>query len=192
VFPASGEVVSAGLFHAQPVALAADYLKLAVAEVGSMSERRLDRLLDARVSGLPAVLAGNPGLESGYMLAQYTAAALVSENKSLCHPASVDSIPTGAGMEDHVSMAPIAGRHARRVVDNTARVVALELLCAARALEFRRPLRAGLGTERVYGAVRRVVPEPEGDRPIAPACESLARWVLSRAPERLAEEVLAS
>jgi len=192
VFPASGEVISAGLFHAQPVALAADYLKLAVAEVGSLSERRIDRLLDARVSGLPAVLAGNPGLESGYMLAQYTAAALVSENKSLCHPASVDSIPTGAGMEDHVSMAPIAGRHARRVVDNTARVVALELMCAARALEFRRPLRAGLGSERVYGAVRRVVPEPEGDRPIAPACESLARWVLSRAPERLAEEVLAS
>jgi len=190
VFAGSGEVISAGLFHAQPVALAADILKIAVAEVASLAERRIDRLLDERVSGLPAVLAGQPGLESGYMLAQYTAAALVSENKTLCHPASVDSIPTGAGMEDHVSMAPIAGRHARQVVDNAANVVALELMCAARALEFRRPLRAGLGSERLYGLVRRVVPEPEGDRPLSNACEMLARWVLSTAPVRLADEVL--
>ena len=192
VFAASDEVVSAGLFHAQPVALAADYLKIAVAEVASLCERRIDRLTDARVSGLPAVLAAEPGLESGYMLAQYTAAALVSENKTLCHPASVDSIPTGAGFEDHVSMAPIAGRHARQVVDNAAHVVALELMCASRALEFRRPLRAGLGCERLYGTVRRLVPEPEGDRPLASACEALARWVLSAAPTRLAEEVLSS
>ena len=192
VFAASDEVISAGLFHAQPVALAADYLKIAVAEVASLSERRIDRLTDARVSGLPAVLADDPGLESGYMLAQYTAAALVSENKTLCHPASVDSIPTGAGMEDHVSMAPIAGRHARRVVDNAAHVLALELMCASRALEFRRPLRAGLGSERLYGAVRRVVPAPEGDRPLSDACQTLARWVLSPAAVRLAEEVLSA
>ena len=191
VFAASDEIISAGLFHAQPVALAADYLKLAVAEVASLAERRIDRLLDARVSELPAVLAGDPGLESGYMLAQYTAAALVSENKTLCHPASVDSIPTGAGLEDHVSMAPIAGRHARQVVENAAHVVALELMCATRALEFRRPLRAGLGCERLYGTVRRLVPAPEGDRPLGNACESLARWVLSAAPVRLAEELLA-
>jgi histidine ammonia-lyase len=192
VFAESGEVISAGLFHAQPVALAADYLKIAVAEIASLSERRIDRLLDARVSGLPPVLAADPGLESGYMMAQYTAAALVSENKVLAHPASVDSIPTGSGLEDHVSMAPIAARHARDVVENAARVVALELLCACRGLEFRRPLIAGAGSERLYGAVRRMVPAPDGDRPIGESCETVARWVLSRDPERLAEEVLAS
>ena len=192
VFAASDEALSAGLFHAQPVALAADYLKIAVAEIASLAERRIDRLLDARVSGgLPAVLATHPGLESGYMLAQYVAASLVSENKTLAHPASVDSIPTGAGLEDHVSMAPIGARHARQVVENAARVVALELLCGARALEFRRPLTAGSGCERLYGAVRRIVPGPEGDRPIAGPCEELARWVLSEAPSKLADEVLA-
>jgi histidine ammonia-lyase len=188
----SGDVVSAGMFHAQPVGLAADYLKIAIAEVASLAERRIDRLTDARVSELPAVLANDPGLESGYMLAQYTAAALVSENKVLCHPASVDSIPTGAGVEDHVSMAPIAARHLRQVVDNAARVVALELLCGCRGLEFRRPLTAGQGTERVYQAVRRITPAPEGDRPLAGPCEAVARWVRSRAPVHLAEEVLAS
>lgn len=192
VFADSDEVVSAGLFHAEPVAFVADYLGIAVAEIAALSERRIDRLLDRRVSELPAVLARDPGLESGYMMAQYTAAALVSENKSLAHPASVDSIPTGAGIEDHVSMAPIAARHARAIVANAAHVVALELLCACRALEFRRPLSAGLGSERVYGAVRRLVPEPEGDRPIAGPCETLAKWVLSDAPQHLAVEVLAS
>jgi histidine ammonia-lyase len=124
------------------------------------------------------------------MMAQYTAASLVSENKVLAHPASVDSIPTGAGIEDHVSMAPIAGRHLRLVVENTGRVVALELLCACRALEFRRPLTAGQGSERLYGAVRRIAPMPEGDRPLSEPCEAVAKWVLSRAPSRLAEEVL--
>ena len=125
------------------------------------------------------------------MMTQVTAAALASENKALAHPASVDSIPTGAGWEDHVSMAPIAGRHARAVIENASRVVAMELLCACRALEFRRPLLAGSGTERLYGAVRRLVPAPEGDRPFGAACETLARWILSPAPARLAEEVLA-
>src|SRR4029453_6302682 len=101
------------------------------------SARRIDPRLDPSKSDVPAALASDPGLESGYMMAQYTAAALVSENKTLAHPATVDSIPTGAGVEDHVSMAPIAARHLRMIVDNAARVVALELLCAARALEFR-------------------------------------------------------
>ncbi|HTM58583.1 MAG TPA: histidine ammonia-lyase [Candidatus Udaeobacter sp.] len=188
VFADRGEVVSAGLFHAQPIALVADYLKIATAEIASLSERRIDRLLDARVSDLPAVLTRSAGIESGYMLAQYTAAALVSENKVLCHPASVDSIPTGAGIEDHVSMAPIAARHAGKVVENVARVVALELMCACRALEFRRPLEAGTGCERLYGMVRRRVPAPEGDRPLSGACESLARWIFSGEIARLAEE----
>jgi histidine ammonia-lyase len=192
VFAEGGETVSAGLFHAQPVALAADYLKIAVAEIASLSERRIDRLLDRNVSGLPPMLAADPGLESGLMMAQYTAAALVSENKVLAHPASVDSIPTGAGVEDHVSMAPIAARHARAVVRNAAHVVALELLCACRALEFRRPLQAGHGSERLYGAVRRLVPTPEGDRPLSGPAETMARWVVSREPARLAEEVLSA
>jgi histidine ammonia-lyase len=123
------------------------------------------------------------------MMAQYTAAALASENKVLAHPSSVDTIPTGGGMEDHVSMAPTAARHARAVAGHTAKVVALELLCACRALEFRRPLTAGEGSEMLYGAVRRMVSAPDGDRPIGDACEAVARWVLSRGPERLAEEV---
>jgi histidine ammonia-lyase len=189
VFADTGDVVSAGLFHAQPVGMSADCLKIAVAEIASLSERRIDRLLVGG-DGLPIALAGSPGIESGYMLAQYTAAALVSENKVLAHPASVDSIPTGGGLEDHVSMAPIAARHARAVVENASRVVALELLCACRALEYRRPLTAGQGSERLYGAVRRLVPAPEGDRPISEPCEILARWVRSAAPERLTEEVL--
>jgi histidine ammonia-lyase len=192
VFADSGETLSAGLFHAQPVALAADYLKLAVAEVASLCERRIDRLLDGRASGLPDALAHTPGLESGYMMAQYTSAALVSENKTLAHPASVDSIPTGAGQEDHVSMAPIAARHARQITEHTARVVAMELLCGCRALELRRPLKAGEGSEMLYGAVRRIVPAPEGDRPLQGPCEELARWVVSAAPQKLAEEVLSS
>jgi histidine ammonia-lyase len=163
-----------------------------VAEVASLSERRIDRLLDPRVSELPADLAGHPGLESGYMLAQYTAAALVSENKVLAHPASVDSIPTGTGVEDHVSMAPIAARHARTVVRHAGYVVALELLCACRALELRRPLTAGPATERWYDAVRRLAPAPEGDAPLSQAAEDVARWVLSGEPVVLAIEALSS
>ena len=189
VLAETGEVVSAGLFHAQPVGMAADLLKIAVAEIASLCERRIDRLLDPARSELPAALAMDPGVESGYMIAQYTAAALVSENKVLAHPATVDSIPTGAGLEDHVSMAPIAGRHARAVVLNAARVVALELMCACRALEFRRPLTAGLGSERLYAAVRQRVPMPEGDRPLSEPCETLARWVMSDEPAKLALEV---
>jgi histidine ammonia-lyase len=110
----------------------------------------------------------------------------------LCHPASVDSIPTGAGIEDHVSMAPIAGRHAIKVVENAARVVALELLCASRALEFRRPLTAGAGSERLFAWVRRRVPTPEGDRPFAGDCERLATAILAGELSRLSEEVLTS
>jgi histidine ammonia-lyase len=183
------DFVSAGLFHAQPVGLAADYLKMAMAEVASLSERRIDRLLDPRVSELPADLTLRPGLESGYMLAQYTAAALVSENKVLAHPASVDSIPTGTGIEDHVSMAPIAARHARAVVRNAAHVAALELLCACRALELRRPLTAGPASERVYRIVRRLAPAPTGDAPLTEAAEAVADWALSDEPAQLAKEL---
>jgi histidine ammonia-lyase len=192
VFVEPPDFVSAGLFHAQPVALCADYLKIAMAEVASISERRIDRLLDPRVSELPADLAHRPGLESGYMLAQYTAASLVSENKVLAHPASVDSIPTGTGVEDHVSMAPIAARHARAVVTNAAHVVALELLCACRALELRRPLTAGPASERIYEQVRRLAPARDGDAALSLPCSQVAHWILSGEPMRLAQEVMGS
>jgi histidine ammonia-lyase len=132
-----GRVVSGGNFHGQPIALAMDLLAMAVAEIGSISERRMAQLVDPRTSGLPAFLAAEPGLNSGMMMYQYVAAALVSENKSLAHPASIDSIPTSANQEDHVSMGPIAARHARAVVANVEQVLALELLCAGQGLDFR-------------------------------------------------------
>jgi histidine ammonia-lyase len=144
-----GKVISGGNFHGQPIALAMDLLALAVAELGSISERRIAQLTDGRSSGLPPFLVEHAGLNSGLMLHQYTAAALVSENKVLAHPASVDSIPTSANQEDHVSMGPIAARQARDIVRNVETVVALELLCAAQGLDFR--LTAGVATGRGVG-----------------------------------------
>jgi histidine ammonia-lyase len=173
----SERVVSAGNFHAQPIALAADVGATAIATVASIAERRLDLLLDEKKSGLPAFLASDPGLHSGWMLVQYTAAALVSENKTLCHPASVDSIPTSAGMEDHVSMAPWAARKMRRVLENARRVVAAEYLLAAAALEHRFPLRPARGTGALFAAVRALVARLDADRPPSPDLERLSRWL---------------
>ncbi|WP_169737000.1 aromatic amino acid lyase, partial [Deinococcus pimensis] len=144
IFPDTGEVISGGNFHGQPLALAADALTVAVAELASISERRCEQLLNPALSGLPAFLTSHGGLNSGLMIAQYTAAALVSENKVLSHPASVDSIPTSANQEDHVSMGAHAARKLRDVVENTAGVLAVEVLCAAQALEFQ-PLAPGAG-----------------------------------------------
>src|SRR5262249_52667984 len=132
-----GTVISGGNFHGEPVALALDFAGLAIAELGSISERRTALLIDGRLSGLPPFLAEDPGLNSGLMLLQYTAAALVSENKVLAHPASVDSIPTSANQEDHVSMGSIAARQAQAILANAEQVLALELLCAAQGLDFR-------------------------------------------------------
>jgi histidine ammonia-lyase len=170
-------VVSAGNFHAQPVSLAADVASVALATVASIAERRMDLLLDEKKSGLPAFLASDPGLHSGLMIVQYTAAALVSENKTLAHPASVDTIPTSAGMEDHVSMAPWAARKLRRVVENARRVVAAEYLVAAEAVERRAPLQPARPTRALHAAVRERVPRLDGDRPPAPDVEALARWI---------------
>ena len=139
--PVVGRVLSGGNFHGQPVALAMDFLKLAVTELASISERRTYLMLDPSRSGLPAFLSPSPGVESGFMVAQYTAAALVSENKVLAHPASADSIPTSAGMEDYVSMGPIAARGAAEIITNARRVVAIELLCAAQGVEQHEPLK---------------------------------------------------
>jgi len=166
LYPADGDVVSAGNFHGQHVALAADTAAMAIAELAAISERRIEQMVNPDLSKLPAFLARDPGLDSGFMMAQTTAAALVSENKTLAHPASVDSIPTSANQEDHVSMGMWAARKARNVLENARAVVAIELLCAAQALDWQE-LRAGRGVERVRTALRGRVPAMKKDRYLA-------------------------
>ena len=159
-----GSFVSGGNFHGQPVALAADHLAVASAELADISERRLERMLNPDLSGLPAFLAPDPGLNSGFMIAQYTAASLVSENKVLAHPASVDSIPVSGSQEDHVSMGTISARKALEVVRNTRHVIATELVCAAQASEFLDRGRRGSGTDAAYRTIRRSVEFMRSDR----------------------------
>ncbi len=171
VFHEDDEVVSAGNFHGQPLALAADYAAIALAELASISERRIEQMLNPALSGLPAFLAEQGGLHSGLMVSQYTAAALVSENKVLAHPASVDSIPTSANQEDHVSMGTHACRKARQVLDNVLWVVAIEVVSAAQALDFHLPLRPGRGVRAAYERVRTLVPHLDRDRLLRPDLE---------------------
>ncbi|MGZ6312515.1 MAG: histidine ammonia-lyase [Candidatus Limnocylindrales bacterium] len=167
---AGGPVISGGDVHGQPVAHALDFAKLAIAELASISERRIALLVDPRLSGLPPFLVDEAGLNSGLMLLQYTAAALVSENKVLAHPASVDSIPTSANQEDHVSMGSIAARHCRDVLRNAEQVLALELLCAGQGLDYRLAdgLRPGAGVAEAHGRLRRTVPHLAVDREPGP------------------------
>jgi histidine ammonia-lyase len=172
IFPESGEVISGGNFHGQPLALSADALTVAVAELGSISERRCEQLLNPALSGLPGFLTPQGGLNSGLMIAQYTAAALVSENKVLSHPASVDSIPTSANQEDHVSMGAHACRKLRQVLENVSVVVAVELLCAAQALEFQ-PLQPGAGVAAAYRFVRTLSAPLDHDRYYKPELDRL-------------------
>ncbi|MBI5225697.1 histidine ammonia-lyase [Candidatus Micrarchaeota archaeon] len=173
------DILSGGNFHGQPVALVMDFLGIAVAELGNISERRTFRLVDPKLNeGLPAFLIQDSGLNSGYMIVQYTAAALVSENKVLAHPASVDSIPTCANQEDHVSMGTIGARNAAQIIDNVQHVIAIEALCAAQALDFRLPLKAGNGTKKAHDCVRQNVPHVQTDRPIQPdilTCRELVK-----------------
>jgi histidine ammonia-lyase len=178
VFADTGEVISGGNFHAEPVALVADALAVAIAEIGNISERRCALLVDPIFSQLPAFLATEPGLESGYMIAQVTAAALASENKGCAHPASVDSIPTSAGQEDHVSMATHGARRLDDMVRNAAHIVAIELLSAARGIAFRRPLRTSRTLEEVLAEV---APDGggSGDRYLAPEIARVAELVLA-------------
>jgi histidine ammonia-lyase len=167
VFP-SGEVISGGNFHGEPLALALDYATLAVAELASISERRTARLVDAHLSGLPAFLSERPGVESGLMIAHYTAAALVNELQTLAHPSSVDTIPTSANQEDHVSMGATSALHLREAIDRAEQVLAIEALCAAQGLDFRAPLRAGAGAARAHEIIRERVSHLDADRPPAP------------------------
>lgn len=163
VFP-DGRVLSGGNFHGQPIALAMDFLGIALAELANISERRIERMVNPALSGLPSFLIEEGGLNSGFMIAQYTAAALVSENKVLAHPASVDSIPTSAGKEDHVSMGTIAARKAWEILQNARRVIGIELLCAAQALDLFTNLRPGKGALAAYRTIRKRVVHMDRDR----------------------------
>ena len=168
VFAEDQAMLSGGNFHAEPVALAADGMALAIAEVGAIAERRISMLIDSSVSRLPPFLTEDAGLNSGFMIAHVTAAALASENKSLAHPASVDSLPTSANQEDHVSMATFAARRLQAMVDNTAHILGIELLAAAQGIDFLRPLHSSPVLEEVHASLRQRVPKMQQDRYLAP------------------------
>ncbi|HIC79504.1 MAG TPA: histidine ammonia-lyase, partial [Kiloniellaceae bacterium] len=193
VFPDSGEVLSGGNFHAEPVAFAADMLAMAMAEIGALSERRIALLVDATMSTLPAFLVAEPGLNSGFMIAHVTAAALASENKMLSHPASVDSLPTSANQEDHVSMAAHGARRLSDIAQNVGHIVAIELMAAAQGIDLRRPLNTSPKLTRAMEAVRARAAFLEDDRLLAPDIEALTELVLSDwFPSRLLEADLLS
>jgi histidine ammonia-lyase len=175
IFAESEEFLLGGNFHGQPVALAMDFMAMAVAELANISERRIERLVNPKLSGLPAFLVSDGGLNSGFMIAQYTAAALVSENKVLAHPACVDSIPTSANKEDHVSMGTISARKCRDIVGNAETVIAIELLCAAQALDLFTNLKPGEGTLAAYRVIRKTIPHLECDRELAPDIAAMRR-----------------
>src|SRR6185503_15297850 len=179
VFPDEDSAISGGNFHAQPVAFAADMISLALCEVGSISERRTAVLVDPKMSGLPAFLVEDSGVNSGLMIPQVTAAALVSENKGLAYPASVDSIPTSAGQEDHVSMAPIAARKACTIARNAAGVVAIELIAAAQGVDCHAPLETSYKLQIVYEKVRSLSPYLASDRYWADEIAALQSAVLA-------------
>ncbi|HZW60510.1 MAG TPA: histidine ammonia-lyase, partial [Woeseiaceae bacterium] len=177
VFAASGEVLSGGNFHAEPVALAADYLALAIAEIGALSERRIALLIDSHLSGLPAFLVREGGLNSGFMMPQVTAAALASENKSLAHPASVDSLPTSANQEDHVSMATFAAHRLHTMLDNVACIVAIEVLAAAQGIEFHHPQKSSPTIETIIQQIRHFSPAYDSDRSLSAEIEQIATLI---------------
>lgn len=178
VFVDTGEVLSGGNFHAEPVAFAADTLALAIAEIGSISERRIALLIDASISGLPPFLVPSSGLNSGFMIAHVTAAALASENKSHAHPASVDTIPTSANQEDHVSMATFAGRRLHEMAHNTATIVGIELLAAGQGIDFHQPLQTSEKLSSVHQALRAQVAFYDKDRFLAPDIAAAKEMVL--------------
>ena len=177
VFAEDGAMISGGNFHAEPVALAADGMALAIAEVGAIAERRIAMLIDSGVSRLPPFLTADAGLNSGFMIAHVTAASLASENKSLAHPASVDSLPTSANQEDHVSMATFAARRLQPMIANTAHILGIELLAAAQGIEFLRPLQSSAALEQVHALLRDFIPAMAQDRYLAPEIEHATQLV---------------
>jgi histidine ammonia-lyase len=189
VFAEDGEIVSGGNFHGAPIAIAADLLAIAVTHLATISERRSDRLLDSKVSGLPPFLTEHSGLHSGLMMAQVTAAALSSELKTLAHPASVDTIPTSAGKEDHVSMSMGAALKAARSVETARHVVAIELLCASQGLDLLRPLTTSPALQRVLATIRADVPTLVDDRPPSPDITALAARIADGSLEAAAARV---
>jgi histidine ammonia-lyase len=192
LFVESGDVLSGGNFHAEPVAFAADTLALAIAEIGNLAERRIAVLVDPKMSGLPAFLVENSGVNSGFMIAQVTAAALVAENKTLTTPCSVDSIPTSANQEDHVSMATHGARRLGPMIDNAAAVIGIELLAAAQGIDFHRPARSSTDLEKVHDVIRGDVPFYAVDRYFAPDIRAAQHWVKSGRFSALLERILPS
>ena len=185
VFPDTGESLSGGNFHGEPVAFAADHLALAIAEIGALSERRIALLIDASISSLPPFLTSASGVNSGFMIAHVTAAALASENKSLAHPASVDSLPTSANQEDHVSMATFAARRLQPMIANTAHILGIELLAAAQGIDFLRPLTSSAPLEQAHALLRALSPMIERDRYLAPDIEHATTLVTQGALSRV-------
>jgi histidine ammonia-lyase len=192
VFADGDEIVSGGNFHAEPVALVADALAVAIAEIGALSERRTALLIDPSLSGLPPFLVEHGGVNSGFMIAQVTAAALASENKSLAHPASVDSLPTSANQEDHVSMSTFAARRLADMAGNSAGIVAIELLAAAQGIDFRAPLRTSPRLQEVHALVRSRVGFYDHDRYFAPDITAIQQLVESGAFRRFVGALLPS
>lgn len=187
VFADTGEVISGGNFHGQPVGIAMDLAAIALSEMADISERRVEAMLDPSFSELPPFLTRHAGVDSGYMVSQYTAAALVSENKILSHPASVDSIPTSANQEDHVSMGTISARKARDILENVETVLGIELLCAAEGIDYRRPLTSSPAVEAAHALVREHVPHLDEDRAMHGDIETAAQLIRSGALLEAAE-----
>ncbi len=173
----STDVISGGNFHGEPLALALDYLAIAVAEIASISERRIEKLTNPSQSGLPAFVTADSGLNSGFMIPHVVAAALVSENKVLCHPASVDSIPTSADKEDHVSMGPIAARKARQVIDNGMKVLSIEALTACQGIDLLAPLQPSPALRKIKAEIRRIAPTVDSDRSMHVEINEVADWI---------------
>jgi histidine ammonia-lyase len=173
VFPEANKVLSCGNFHGEPVAFAMDFMAIALSALASISECRIEKLINPAMSGLPAFLARDGGLHSGHMIVQVAAAALVSENKILSHPASVDSIPTSADKEDHVSMGTIAARKFQQIVRNAENILAMELLSASQALGLLRPLKSSPAIERVMTVIREKIPFAESDRVFSKDIENM-------------------
>lgn len=187
IFSDSGKVISGGNFHGQPIAFAMDFLGIALAELANISERRIERLVNPQLNDLPAFLSPDPGLQSGLMITQYVAASLVSENKTLAHPASVDSIPSSANQEDHVSMGTTAARHAYQIIQNSRRVLAIEALCASQAADIRGAEKLAPVTRDLYSRIRAIVPVIDKDRSFSKDIENLAAWMKEGQTNKAAE-----